>query len=66
MRPMYINVNFAVKVNDRNKGSFCEVLGDIYSLDELVKVDVDSTAIVNEVTPSEFFAKIKKEGEKNG
>ena len=61
---MYINVNFAIKVNDRNKGSFCEVLGDIYSFDELMKVDVDSTPIVDDVTSSKFFA--KKEGEKNG
>ena len=61
---MYINVNFAIKVNDRNKGSFCEVLGDIYSLDELVKVDVDSTPIINEIDPSKFYT--KKEGEKNG
>ena len=61
---MYINVNFSIKVNDRNKGSFCEVLGDIYSLDELMKVDVDSTPIVDEVTPNKFF--VKKEGEKNG
>ena len=64
MRTMHIDVHFSITVNDKNKDSFCKVLSDIYSLDELVRVNVESTALVNEieVTPNEFFGKIKKEG----